>query len=157
MAEEISNYPGSHLLWADASVYRCPGSAGCCRSPQQSQKRLPVQPFVQENHPWRDNFKVTNILAASSFHWGKTTTVCMLFAIFGALKMTPLNLHILQSACRFKLIVYLNSEDMVAFSASTRHLNTLASSHCLSENYLSPYSTIPILLWNNSQFTVYLP
>ena len=34
--------------------------------------------------------------------------------------------------------VYLDSEDMVAFSASTGHLNTLASSHyyLLSESFL---------------------
>ena len=44
----------------------------------------------------RDNFKVRNILAASSFHSRKTATVCMLFAIFGALKIKSI-----YSACQF--------------------------------------------------------
>ena len=67
MTEEILNYLGSHSPWADASVYHCPGLAWCCQSQQQSQKRLPVQPFVQGNHPWRDNLKVRTILD-ESFH-----------------------------------------------------------------------------------------
>ena len=50
------------------------------------------------------------------------------FTTFRLLAQYPI-LHMLVS-------VYLDSEDMVAFSASTGHLDTLASPHCiLSEKH----------------------